>query len=145
MVEAIYMVDYAIKRKKFSGQTFSFKREISMDTEIYKKNYNHNELTNFFKQSVAVYHDDLESFQSFRFYKIRDKNSGEHLGDKSTNIWDVKWFNNDKSESEQSSNQSVKPSKSIWRKPRFLIPFRILWYMIKKFFQLFWLIAKKDS
>ena len=111
MVAAVYTVQYVIRRKNFSGQTFSHKREISMDSEIYKKNYNTAELTNFFKQSVAVYHNDLERFESFRFYKTCDKNNTED-SENYSNI--LNFFDKKKVNREIESSQKVSKPKKVF-------------------------------
>lgn len=141
MVAAVYKVEYSFRRKKFSGQLFSDKREISMDDEIYKKNYNNAQLTNFFKQSVAVYHADLQEFETFRFYKISDKNSGTGNYGNYSNPWDISIGGN---KDKQEPSKKTKPSKSIWRSPTWMIPFRIVWYLIKKIFGIaMWILEEK--
>jgi hypothetical protein len=127
MVAAVYKVVYRLRKKGATSGFQDINREIPIDEEIFKKNYNKVELTRIFASSVSIYHPQ-DSVEILGFHKLSNSNN-----------------NKSKTEQEKPSQKAAKSSKSIWRSPTWMIPFRIIWYIIKKVFSIAgWLMEGKN-
>lgn len=126
MAAVVFRVEYSLTRKGSTNGFSGEKIDIPLEDEFYKKNqYSRLELKKFFKYSIARYHPDAYSIEVTNFYKISDKNSRTEQG--------------------ASSMKVIKPRKSIWRAPLWLIPFRIIWYLIKSIFGIAWWILDEKK
>jgi hypothetical protein len=142
MVAAVYKVSYRLRKKGATSGFQDLSKEVPIDDEIFKKNYNKTELTRIFASSISIYHPN-DSIEILGFHKISDKNTGTEDREGYTNIWNFSKKN--EVVKEKPSEKRAKPSRSIWRSPTWMIPFRIIWYIIKKIFSIAgWLMEGKN-